>query len=157
MGRKRTNLEDKFARHSASAPNSSGCIEWSGSLASNGYGQMYSAGKSVAAHRYAFMKAHSIRELRRDQFICHTCDNPPCVNPEHLFLGTATENMADKMAKGRHKFPLGTQHGRAKLTDADISAIRTSGEPAKSLAEKLGVHPQHVRLIRRKKRIWLHV
>jgi hypothetical protein len=65
--------------------------------------------------------------------------------------------MADKVAKGRHQAPRGEAHGRAKLSNNDIDLIRNSTTSANELGAALGVHPQHVRLVRRQKRIWLHV
>ncbi len=118
---------------------------------------MYYMTKPVAAHRYAFMKAYGLKSLERDQFVCHHCDNPKCVNPKHLFLGTNSDNMRDKLSKGRHRAPVGSQHGRAKLNEAEVAAIRESDKSASELAAGYAVHPQHIRLIRRKKRIWKHV
>ena len=118
---------------------------------------MWYGGKVVLAHRYAYMQAHGLKSLTSKQFICHHCDNPPCVNPEHLFLGDQTTNMADKMRKGRHRWPKGSEHGRSKLTEADAQCIRACDVSANILGVLFGVHPQHIRLIRREKRVWLHV
>ncbi len=126
-------------------------------MSGNGYGQMYQNERAIAAHRFSFKKAFGIENLRRDQFICHKCDNPKCVNPEHLFLGTAADNMRDKAQKGRCNVPLGIAHGRAKLTNENVLEIRNSPLKAQELSEKFGVHPQHIRLIRRRKRVWNHV
>ena len=157
MGREYPSLDQVFRRNAGSIDPSTGCMIWQGSLSSAGYGQMYFKTKAVAAHRYSFMQAHKITSLESCQFVCHTCDTPACVNPAHLFLGNASINMADKMAKGRHRYPVGIQHGRAKLTEQNINAIRSGTESASALGEIYGVHPQHIRLIRRRKRIWGHV
>lgn len=132
-------------------------MNWTGSLAGNGYGQMFYATKAVAAHRYSFMKANGLDKLSSKEFVCHRCDNPKCVNPEHLFLGSALDNMRDKTRKGRGNVPLGVQHGMAKLTEEAIKDIRTSKLRASELAKIYGVHPQHIRLVRRKVRVWKHV
>ncbi|HEY2595086.1 MAG TPA: hypothetical protein VGK33_14410, partial [Chloroflexota bacterium] len=76
------------------------------------------------------------------------CDTPACVRPEHLFLGTHQENMADMLNKGRKLQVRGDTHGRAKLTSADISTIRQRagvGESQKALARSYGVHPETIR------------
>lgn len=74
--------------------------------------------------------------------VLHRCDNPPCVNPDHLFLGTALDNMLDKTSKGRGNAPRGERHGAHKLTEAqavEIKARRLAGEELLPLAKEFGV------------------
>ena len=76
-----------------------GCLEWTGAKA-NGYGRFMVNGKYVKTHRLAWELANE-REVPPDMMVCHHCDNPPCCNPEHLFLGTNADNLGDMAAKGR--------------------------------------------------------
>lgn len=79
----------------------SGCIEWIGGKDPNGYGRFSLSGKGDYAHRasYEIFKG----PIPTGLCVCHKCDNPRCVNPDHLWLGTQTENIKDRDAKGRHK------------------------------------------------------
>jgi hypothetical protein len=79
-------------------PNS--CWAWTGSRNSEGYGNFYVDGRIVGAHRYSFQ--YHKGEIPEGMCVCHTCDNPSCVNPAHFFLGTKADNNRDKVAKGRH-------------------------------------------------------
>jgi hypothetical protein len=92
-------------------------------------------------------------------FICHKCDNPPCVNPSHLFKGTNQENQLDAVVKGRQK--VGSQHWKAKFTDVQVREIRRlvsdKGITRKSLAQEFGVHLGTVgRIVARKTYYQLH-
>ena len=104
------------------------CIEFQGYKNNKGYGQKRSDGKKRYAHRLAYCKAKKIDIKEIDGLVVmHTCDNPPCVNPEHLKLGTQQDNVDDMMKKGRHGInPMskGETHGCAKLTSEDVFKIR---------------------------------
>jgi hypothetical protein len=92
----------------------------------------------------------------------HRCDNPPCVNPDHLLIGTLADNIHDMDSRGRRKSPRGTAHYHAKLTDAEVLAIRASYTPrsptngARALARKYGVSYQAVRQVILRN-TWTHV
>jgi hypothetical protein len=77
------------------------CWEWTRKKA-RGYGRFDVRGWPVYAHRIAWVIAFGV--IPDGLYVCHSCDNPPCVNPAHLFLGTAKDNMQDKVRKGRHRW-----------------------------------------------------
>lgn len=133
------------------------CWQWKGTLFSKGYGRLCGVGY---AHRISWM-IH-VGEIPSGLCVCHKCDNPSCVNPDHLFLGTNADNMKDKVDKGRSSRCLGEHHGRSKLTDADVLAIRSlylegSREfGLSSLAEIFGISTSTTnRIVKRK--IWNHI
>jgi hypothetical protein len=130
-----------------------GCWDWTAGKNRCGYGCFSINRQTRLAHRVSYeMKYGPIRE---DILVCHSCDNPGCVNPDHLFLGTCAENTADRDAKSRQA--RGRAHGRAKLADADISAIRNSTDKTQAqLAKLFGVHQSQISLIRSGKRWAAH-
>jgi len=96
-----------------------GCWPWNGSKV-YAYGGLKWEGKSRRAHRIAWMLTFG--PIPDELCVCHKCDNPLCCNPNHLFLGTEADNVNDKVSKLRHAF--GVNHGRAKVTDEQVSCIR---------------------------------
>ena len=99
------------------------CWEWGGNRTPKGYGQC-SVGhrRTRGAHRVSYEV--NIGPLVPGMVVCHRCDNPPCINPAHLFQGTHSDNFRDMQAKGRQNYASGQRHGIAKLTDEQVHAIR---------------------------------
>lgn len=139
-----------------------GCWLWGGSR--RRYGTVKIGGVTRKAHRVSWEMAHG--PIPEGLMVLHHCDVPACVNPDHLFIGTHLDNMADAVRKGRHKTPppcpaekrargerngmvkhpgllCGEKNGRAKLTDEERSEIvdrRRSGESCEDVARRYGVH-----------------
>jgi Autographiviridae endonuclease len=100
------------------------CWEWTGHLDSKGYGRLRVDGKTTGAHRISWVLYNS--PITSSDFICHRCDNPPCVNPLHLFKGTNIDNVRDAQSKNRYEkvgMP-GTANPSCKLSQDDVMYIR---------------------------------
>jgi len=124
------------------------CWIWTGTFVSRGYGGFKADGKMHRAHRYAYELANG--PIEGDLCVCHSCDVPACVNPAHLWLGTNEENSADRHMKGRTIS--GESHYAARLTAADVRAIRVDGRPTSEIAAIYGVTASYVRSIKRRKK-----
>lgn len=96
------------------------CWNWTGTLHNKHYGLAYCNNKEYRAHRlsYYLWNDKDPKHLK----VCHSCDNPSCVNPQHLWLGTQKDNMADRNRKGRQA--RGSKHGNSKLTESQVRVIR---------------------------------
>jgi hypothetical protein len=127
------------------------CIEWQGTRNKRGYGRCYVDGRHWLAHRWAWTLANG--PIPQGLQICHRCDNPPCCNIEHLFLGTQAENMADCAQKGRTDRdgkPFGSRCGNSSLSEADVHEIRTAyqcGIGSRRLARLFGVTAENIQAI----------
>jgi len=123
-----------------------GCWNWN-TPASNGYGYTRHNGARVRAHRLTYALTYG--EVPAGLQVCHSCDNPRCVNPTHLFLGTQSENTKDAVAKGRQKYPArkGEACSWAKLTADAVKKIRgfcAFGVPQHTIAAQFGISQQQV-------------
>lgn len=130
-----------------------GCWIWTEGTRPNSKGVLYprhfANGKSIGAHRFAYQITHG--EIPKGAYICHKCDTPLCVNPEHLFAGTHKDNMADMVAKQRsYKGKGENKKGLAKLTDFQANAIRETKNLSQSqIAKIFGVSQTTIGRIKR--------
>ena len=101
------------------------CWEWKAATLQSGYGRFWDGNRDIRAHRYSW-ELYNKRKIPKGMLICHHCDNPPCCNPKHLFLGTQKDNMRDMVEKGRYKGPMlsGENHILSKLTKNEVIRIR---------------------------------
>ncbi len=135
------------------------CWGWTAGVDTHGlpYANLSLPGRGtndVKAHRFSW-ELHN-GPIPSGLMVLHSCDNPPCTNPEHLFLGTHADNMADRNAKGRQARQKGTAHGMSKLTPAMVRAIRAAPGPHKPIGLMFGIHKSHVSQIKRHL-LWSHV
>lgn len=121
------------------------CWLWTGFRNAQGYGKLNVAGRKRGAHQVAYELTYG--PIPKGLDICHHCDNPPCVRPDHLFAGTVSDNMNDAVAKGRkggkpNLLIAGERHGLAVLTDETVREIRrlfASGMMKKDIATRLNI------------------
>lgn len=153
MGTPWRSLEERFWKK-VDRRRDEDCWHWMGTrIPPWGHGRIMGRdGRTVLAHRVAW-------ELERGPipaglFVCHRCDNPPCVNPAHLFLGTHLDNMQDMARK--HRGAIGERNGQAKLSQSQVLEIRDllrNGLAGTDIADRFGVSKSLVSLIKRG-RLW---
>lgn len=147
-------VKDRLLFHSKYISDT-GCREWIGSVhQATGYGNITINGSTVSTHRASWETANG--PIPSGMHILHKCDNPSCINPEHLFLGTNAQNVADMDTKGRRVAHKGEKHPRAKLTDDLVSKIRVDPRTHRVIAKELGVGPSIIGLVKQHK-IWRHI
>lgn len=132
------------------------CWLWTGGLGPDAYGAFWWNGKTRGAHRYAYERAAAV-QLAPADCVCHRCDTPLCVRPDHLFIGTNLDNVADRDRKKRNA--CGERIGKAALTEEKVVEIRTrhaGGDGIRQLAAAYGVTPAAIRQVVFRK-TWRHV
>lgn len=129
-----------------------GCWIWKKACGSGGYGVTWYNGETVYAHRMSYFAFNG--EYDKTFIVRHTCDNPACVNPNHLVLGTDQDNSSDMVARCRSA--RGSRNSKAKLTEDIIPAIRESCLSSRTLANLLGVSKTIILDVKRN-RTWKHV
>lgn len=145
----RWNVTDRERLLAKIEKHESGCWLWTGSLRgtkTHRYGCIRYRGKSEGAHRASYMEFNG--EIPPGLNVLHRCDVPRCVNPEHLFVGTDSENMQDMTSKGRHPYRLGETHPNSKLTDDQVRMIRESKQSHGQLAAAFGVTRATIKNVR---------
>lgn len=146
----------RFSSKVAMVPEA-GCWLWTGAVDDFGYGWFKVAGALQRSHRFAWQAAFGA--IPSGMCVLHKCDTPSCVNPAHLFLGTRTENNADKYAKGRENRcsrNTGSAHGLSKLSEADIPAIRVDSRSQEAIAADYGVSRRAIGMVKNGQ-TWAHV
>jgi hypothetical protein len=141
-------VAERFERQWMPEPNS-GCHLWLGAVADTGYGKIIALGQPKAsAHRVSYILHYG--QIPADKWVLHRCDVRLCVNPHHLFLGTAADNSADMLGKGRHRTNpnRGTANHLAKLDDDAVRNIRTSPDTTAALARRFGMTYRAIMLVR---------
>lgn len=164
MTRRKIDVEERFLKYTQKTES---CWLWTAYKDAKGYGHLQVGRKFERAYRVSWMLYRGA--IPDGVCVCHTCDNPACVNPDHLWLGTKSQNALDMHTKGRqYKGPYppkhtsgtrGEQHPNAKLTAEKVRAIRdeaTQGFSYRQLAEKYGVTVPNIGYIIRRK-AWRHV
>lgn len=166
MGHLRLPIAERLANLSIPEPNS-GCTLWLGTVIKSGYGHIAWQGKAQRAHRVSWELKNG--PIPNGLMVLHKCDVPTCINPDHLFLGTAGDNSRDMIRKRRS--PTGARHGSrthpesrrrgeahrsSRLTEDDVRAIRRSTEPSAALARKYNFDLSQICKIRKGK-VWAHV
>ena len=145
-------MRDILKRFWTKVNKTDGCWLWTAS--GDKYGQFWVKGKYEASHRFSYELVYG--KIPSGLLVCHTCDTPSCVNLSHLFLGTAKDNTRDMQNKGRGANQVGESNGCAKLTQAQITDIRSRPKYKGyqfALAKEFGVHQAHIsRIINNK--IW---
>jgi len=132
-----------------------GCLEWTGHLDRDGYGERGSRYGERKAHRYAYARAFN--EIPTGLIVRHKCDNPKCCEPEHLELGTHQDNRTDTVRRKRHAF--GEKNNHAIVTEDDVRMIRKlyeAGQTQTGISKQYGITQGAVHLIVKRKN-WKHV
>lgn len=132
-------LEDRFW---VKVRKSDGCWEWTAASKQGGYGKIAVGRRLMLAHRVSWELANG--PIPDGLLVCHTCDNPPCVRPDHLFLGTQTDNMRDAVRKNRgiggpRPRVLALRRDRAIAMAHEAQALHRAGVSVPAIAKRLGV------------------
>lgn len=153
-------IEDRISEHllEIEGPLNTPCWKWQRSTCNYGHGHIWFDGRVHIVHRLVY--ALCVGDIPDDMNVLHKCDVPGCCNPDHLFLGTQQDNIADMIAKGRHRFAnSGEKNGRALVTAKDVLRIRKlcdEGTSHTELAREYGLQPSAIDKIAAR-RTWRHL
>jgi hypothetical protein len=132
------------------------CWEWLGTFINlpGGYGRFVYHRKVYLAHRFCYIISYGA--IPPNMYVCHHCDNPSCINPNHLFMGTSSDNALDRSFKGRNPNNSGVLSGKHILTEEQVLEIKRSSETASFLSKKFNTCLSNVYTIRSGKS-WRHL
>ena len=135
-----------------------GCWEWKDFICPmTGYGKITYERKCMTAHRLSYI--YHKGDIPPEMFVCHVCDNPKCINPDHPFIGTAKDNSRDMVKKGRHVSHLGENNQCSRLTENQVIEIRrlcSEGVKQIEIGKMFGIDQCHVSDIKLRK-LWKHI
>lgn len=151
--------DDPVLRFWSRVKKSDACWDWVGnSWTADGYGYISVKRRMIRAHRFSYALHYG--PIPKGQFVCHKCDRPACVRPDHLFLGSPRDNVLDMYGKKRNRNPRGEQAPKARLTENQVIAIRgehkDAGLSAKQIAALYGIKSCTVSNIQAG-RVWKHL
>ena len=167
-------VDPKIRFSSGYAVADNGCWEWQKGKDEKGYGVLHVDGKQEKAHRFSWKLYNGeipVDDSYHGTMVCHHCDNPACVNPDHLFIGVAKDNVLDMVSKGRNRCGVGERHGsrthpekylpgegcaRSKLKDSDVIEIRKAKQSRAELAKRYGVTEGNILAVQKRKS-WRHL
>lgn len=137
----------EYQRFWSKVDKSGECWIWTAAKTGKGYGHIRLLGKDWLAHRFSYVV--EVGGIPAGMLVCHPCDNPACVRPDHLFVGSNRDNTIDMTRKGRGKHAVlnGEQNGQAKITREVVLQIRAdsrSGLSHREIAQKFGISQPHV-------------
>jgi hypothetical protein len=157
-------IEERFWAFVDKSAGPRGCWSFTGEVTTTGYGRITDYWQKRLAHRFSYELAHG--PIPVGMFVLHTCDFRACVNPAHLWLGTAQDNVNDALQKGRMRYPgpttplRGVANPRAKLTEEDVLEIRAAygnGDvTVRALATDYDVSPSLIHAVVTRK-TWRHI
>jgi hypothetical protein len=154
--RKKKPAEERFWKY-VNKDTGTSCWEWTGCLEIAGYGKLRVNGKNIKAHRFSYQLHKG--EIPDGMFILHSCDNPKCIRPDHLSIGTHAENMRDMINKNRDNKAKGSAAGQAKLTENQVIEIKQKlnlGIKQKIIAQEYNIDDSNISRIKTGKN-WAHI
>lgn len=124
------------------------CLEFIGYRHRTGYGLIKYDKDPTPRVVHRLMYEQLIGPIPQDMVVCHTCDNPPCWNPRHLFLGTTSDNMKDMTSKGRNYLTYGPKNGNCKLSSKQVEDIRKDSRSLRIISTEYGVRKSTISMIK---------